>query len=92
MEPLPAGTRTSSTLRASQLYAQTRALCVAWEGAGAARAARFGRRAFAELRVITDAADADAPTDFHASLQVVMPHLADVLTAWLEPRRGLARG
>jgi adenosylhomocysteine nucleosidase len=73
--------------RASQLHAETGALCVAWEGAGAARAALFSGRAFAELRVITDVCDADAPVDFHASLETVLPHLAEVLVAWLE-RRG----
>ena len=69
--------------RAAELHAETGALCVAWEGAGAARAALFSGRAFAELRVITDACDADAPADFHASLPAVMPHLAEVLVAWL---------
>jgi len=40
--------------------------------------------------VITDACDADAPADFHARLDAVMPHLAQVIVAWLEARCGLA--
>jgi adenosylhomocysteine nucleosidase len=75
--------------RARELHAETGALCVAWEGAGAARAAAFVGRRFVELRVITDAADADAAADFHASLEVVLPRLADVLLAWATARCGL---
>jgi len=76
-------------VRARELHAETGALCVAWEGAGAARAAAFCERRFVELRVITDAADADAAADFHANLGVALPHLADVLLAWAAARRGL---
>ena len=68
--------------RARELQSQTGAICVAWEGAGAARAAAFSRRAFVELRVITDECDAGAATNYHASMEVVMPHLADVLAGW----------
>jgi nucleoside phosphorylase len=71
------------------LHAETGALCVAWEGAGAARAAAFSGRRFVELRVITDAADAAAAADFHASLEQVIPHLSEVLVAWVAPMRGL---
>ncbi len=69
--------------RAGELHAETGAICVAWEGAGAARAAAFSRRRFVELRVITDAADAAAAADFHASLEEVVPHLAEVLVVWV---------
>lgn len=75
--------------RARELHAETGALCVAWEGAGAARAAAFSGRPFVELRVITDAADASAAADFHASLEAVVPHLADVLHIWVAAKRGL---
>jgi adenosylhomocysteine nucleosidase len=75
--------------RAAELHAETGALCVAWEGAGCARAALFSGRAFVEVRVISDAADADAPGVFHASLATVMPRLVEVLVAWLETRCGL---
>jgi nucleoside phosphorylase len=68
--------------RARELHSETGALCVAWEGAGAARAAAFSRRRFVELRVITDSCDAAAAADFHASLEEVVPHLAEVLVVW----------
>lgn len=77
--------------RARELHAETGGLCVAWEGAGAARAAAFSGRHFVELRVITDAADAAAATDFHASLETVIPNLADVLVVWIAAKRGLTR-
>jgi phosphorylase superfamily protein len=51
--------------RAGELHAATGALCVAWEGAGAARAACFSGVPFVEVRALTDAADA---TDFRANL------------------------
>jgi len=70
------------TVRRDQLHAETEALCVAWEGSGAARAARFNRVGFVEVRVITDAADEGAATAFHANLDRVMPHVADLLSAW----------
>ena len=76
--------------RACELHAETGALCVAWEGAGAARAAAFSGRRFVELRVISDAADAAAAADFHASLEEVIPHLAEVLVVWVAAMRGLA--
>ena len=75
--------------RARELHGETGALCVAWEGAGAARAAAFSGRPFVELRVITDAADASAAADFHVSLEAVVPHLADVLLIWVAAKRGL---
>ena len=75
--------------RACELHAETGALCVAWEGAGAARAAAFSGRRFVELRVITDSCDATAAADFHASLEEVIPHLAEVLVVWVAAMRGL---
>jgi len=69
-------------VRARELHAQTGALCVAWEGAGAARAAKFSARKFLELRVITDGADEAAASDYRVSLRAVMPNLADVIAAW----------
>ena len=74
--------------RARELYSETGALCVAWEGAGAARAAVFSRRAFVELRVITDSCDSGAAANCHDSMDVVMPHLADVLATWASADRG----
>lgn len=68
--------------RARELRKETGALCVAWEGAGGARAARFSRRRFLEVRVITDSADDAAARDYRSSLGVVVPNLAAVLAAW----------
>jgi len=58
-------------------------------GAGAARAAAFSRRAFVELRIITDSCDAGAAASYHDSMDAVMPHLADVLAPWAGADRGL---
>jgi len=70
--------------RAQELSAQTGAVCVAWEGAGGARATAFSDRAFLELRVITDGADDNAASDYRMTLQTVMPNLAAVLAAWVQ--------
>lgn len=68
--------------RARELQAETGAVCVAWEGAGAARAARFSGLRFLELRAITDAADHAAAADFHANLARSMPSLGHLLLRW----------
>ena len=69
-------------VRRAEVFGQTKALCVAWEGSGAARAARFSGVGFVEIRVITDAADEHAADSFHANLERVMAHVADLLAAW----------
>jgi adenosylhomocysteine nucleosidase len=68
--------------RAAELAKATGASCVAWEGAGAARAAHFSRLPFLELRVITDSANQSAADDFHTNLEHAMPNLAQVLLKW----------
>ena len=68
--------------RARQLGRETGAICVAWEGAGAARAAAFNELPFVEVRAITDGADDTAAADFHVNLERVMPNLALVLSRW----------
>jgi adenosylhomocysteine nucleosidase len=70
--------------RAAAIRAQTGAVCVAWEGSGAARAAAFNGIRSVELRAVTDAADKEAPQDFAAHLPVAMHNLAVLLTAFLE--------
>ena len=72
--------------RALDLRKATGALCTAWEGAGAARAARFSGCQFAEVRAITDSADHAAAADFQANLQHAMPNLAHILLKWLQIR------
>lgn len=69
--------------RAAELHRRTGALCVAWEGAGAARAARFSGRGFLEIRGITDGADEQAARTFRESLKVVLPRVAETLAAWI---------
>ena len=64
------------------MYAATQALCVAWEGSGGARAARFSGVGFVEVRVITDAADEEAAGSFHENLGRALPNIGDLLVAW----------
>jgi adenosylhomocysteine nucleosidase len=73
--------------RAAELAKATGASCVAWEGAGAARAAHFNRLPFLELRAITDSANHSAANDFHTNLEHAMPNLAQVLLKWSLLRR-----
>jgi adenosylhomocysteine nucleosidase len=73
--------------RAIELREATGALCVAWEGAGAARAASFSGLPFLEVRAITDGADHTAAADFEANLERSMPNLAQILVTWSLTRR-----
>jgi adenosylhomocysteine nucleosidase len=68
--------------RCAELSAATQALCVAWEGSGGARAARFSGVRFVEIRVITDAADEDAVRSFRQNLAAVLPNISELLVAW----------
>jgi len=68
-----------SSSRAAEIRAQTGAICVAWEGSGAARAAAFNDIGSLEIRGITDAADKEAPQDFHRNLPIVMGNLFRLL-------------
>lgn len=67
--------------RAEELFQETGALCVDWEGAGAARVAAFNKLRFLEIRVITDGADADAAVTFPQNLKTVMPHIRSLLVS-----------
>jgi adenosylhomocysteine nucleosidase len=71
-----------SAARARAIHDQTRAACVAWEGGGAARAARFNGIGSIELRAITDAADKAAPKKFARNLPIAMANLAALLRLW----------
>jgi adenosylhomocysteine nucleosidase len=73
--------------RARELREATGALCVAWEGAGAARSASFSGLQFLEVRAITDGADHTAAADFQANLERSMPKLAQLLLKWSLVRR-----
>jgi nucleoside phosphorylase len=53
---------------------------VAWEGAGGARAARFQKLPFLEIRAVTDMVGAAATlADFERNLSPAMTNLAEVL-------------
>lgn len=69
--------------RRRQLRDQTGALVAAWEGAGGARACAFAGIPFLEIRGVTDAADAGAPGDFEANLELAMVNIARLVMAWL---------
>lgn len=71
--------------RARELRAATGALCVAWEGSGAARAAAFNALGFVEIRCITDGCDGTAAQSFHDNCERVMPNGAEVVLSWLSP-------
>jgi nucleoside phosphorylase len=69
--------------RAAELREGTNALCVAWEGAGGARAAAFNDLCFAEIRGITDAADLEASKSFRANCSIAMPNVMEFVVAWV---------
>jgi adenosylhomocysteine nucleosidase len=70
--------------RAQAIRDQTGAVCVAWEGSGASRAALFNRLGSLEIRAVTDAADKEAPQRFDTNLPIAMANLASLLRLWLE--------
>ena len=73
--------------RAQALAEQTQAICVAWEGAGVARASVFNNLAFIELRSVTDTADKLAPHDFNQNLELAMHNLSSLIRIWLSGNR-----
>jgi adenosylhomocysteine nucleosidase len=77
-------------IRATEVRAETNALCVAWEGSGGARAARMNGIEFLEIRAITDAADNDAAKAFHDNVSQVMFNVVELTVAWSMARRSTA--
>lgn len=73
-----------TSLRAHTIRDQTGAVCVAWEGSGAARAALFNGIGSLEIRAVTDAADKEAPQKFDENLPIAMANLATLLRSWLD--------
>jgi len=69
--------------RRRALHQKTRALAVAWEGAGGARACAFSCVPFVEIRAVTDAADHSAPADFERNLKTAMNNVAVLITSWI---------
>lgn len=74
--------------RARELAESTGALCVAWEGAGCARAAAFSGIPFLEVRAVTDAADGAAAESYRVHLDEAVGNVGRVLLAWLRWRPG----
>ena len=72
--------------RARALAAATGALCVAWEGAGGARAAAFSGTAFAEVRAVTDHADGASAENYRVHLEGAVGNVGRVLLCWLQAR------
>jgi adenosylhomocysteine nucleosidase len=70
-----------SSARAAEIRAQTGAVCVAWEGIGAARVAAFNGIGSLEIRGVTDAADKEAPQDFDRNLPIALGNLFRLLEA-----------
>jgi adenosylhomocysteine nucleosidase len=71
-----------SAVRREELRQRTRALAVAWEGAGGARACHFHKVPFLEIRGVTDVADVRAAADFSANLEMAMTHVATLIVEW----------
>ena len=69
--------------RSEQIRNQTQAVAVAWEGAGVARACRFNKTSFNEVRGISDFANVHAPQDFKKNLAITMSSLADVFIQFI---------
>lgn len=61
-----------------ELSAQTQCLAVAWEGAGGARAARFYKKKFFEIRGITDSAESFDSASYQKILPEALAHAAHV--------------
>ena len=74
------------TERAKELHKQTDALCVAWEGAGGAKAAQFNGLPFIEILAVTDAADGEAPESYRIHLADAVKNIGRVLLPWFLDR------
>jgi adenosylhomocysteine nucleosidase len=57
-------------------------IAVAWEGAGGARACKFNKKYYLELRGVTDTANHQAAADFEVNLEKAMHNLAQVIVQW----------
>jgi adenosylhomocysteine nucleosidase len=69
--------------RVKELRAQTNALAVSWEGAGAARACKFNKVSFLEVRGITDLCSQTSTSDFKSKLKQAMTNVCELLLASL---------
>ena len=69
--------------RGKELHTKHKALAVAWEGIGGARACAFSEVPYLEIRGATDTANHEAPVVFYVNLKVVMRNIALLLYRWL---------
>lgn len=67
--------------RAEEIVKQTSAIAVAWEGAGGARACKFSKIPFLEIRGVTDSANSEALPHFQANVSLVMKRAYPLLKA-----------
>ena len=67
-----------SNKRAKEISSNTGALCVAWEGAGGAKAAKFNQIPYLEIRCVTDSADKSAPINFENNINIAISNFAKV--------------
>jgi len=70
--------------RGKELHNKHKALAVAWEGVGGARACVFSEVPYLELRGATDTANHEAPVVFYVNLKIVMRNIAFLLYRWLK--------
>ncbi|MBW4550998.1 MAG: 5'-methylthioadenosine/S-adenosylhomocysteine nucleosidase [Aphanocapsa sp. GSE-SYN-MK-11-07L] len=68
--------------RGQELINLTDCIAVAWEGAGGARACKFNKKYYLELRGVTDTANHQAAADFEANLVTAMHNLSEVIVRW----------
>jgi adenosylhomocysteine nucleosidase len=68
--------------RGVQLAALTGAMVVAWEGAGAARAAMLTHTPHLEIRAVSDLANHTAMADFMVNIGPAMANIAKLVLAW----------
>lgn len=66
--------------RAAQLMSATRALAVAWEGIGGAKACKFNNVPFLEVRAITDNARDSVAEAFAKNLPLAMSNAAQLIS------------
>jgi adenosylhomocysteine nucleosidase len=71
-----------SAERRAELHGESQALCVAWEGAGGARASRFLKKPYIEVRVVTDLGT-DAKSEFEAHVDLAMKEFAQAMERFL---------
>lgn len=66
--------------RVASIHKDTQALAVAWEGAGGARAARFNRLPFLEIRGVTDLSNNSSLQHALTNVELAMDHVSEILS------------